>query len=85
MQQNMQKIRRRAEGKQKFPQTPLTNLQLEILKLYSVKLSEEELVEIKQLLVRYLAHRMTSRVDQIWEEQGLTEADMERWVNDEQQ
>ena len=67
------------------PHPPLTNLQLELLKLYAITVSDEELEEIKSLLARYFAERLTSRVQRIWEAKGLTEADMEQWLNDERQ
>ena len=66
-------------------QTPLTNLQLEILKLYSFNLSEGELLELKQVLAQHFAARLTERVDTIWQEKGYTEKDMEQWLNETNQ
>jgi hypothetical protein len=54
---------------------------LEILKLFSRELEEEDLLSIKRLIVRYLAEKATRLADQVWEEKGWTEADMERLVN----
>lgn len=62
--------------------TPLTNLQVEILKLYSFDLSEPELLDLKQVLARHFAKRLTTRVDGIWQEKGYTADDMTRWLND---
>ena len=83
MQQPETRITIRHNSQQSHP--PLTNLQLELLKLYAITVSDEELQEIKSLLARYFAERLTSRVHSIWEAKGLTEADMERWLNDERQ
>ncbi len=44
---------------------PLTNLQLEILKLYSTKLDESELNELKLLLARQYAQKAIEEVDEI--------------------
>lgn len=66
-------------------QTPLTNLQLEILKLYSFDLSEGELLELKHVLAQHFAARLTKRVDTIWQEKGYTEEDMEQWLNEANQ
>jgi hypothetical protein len=85
MQQHQQKISIHHQDERTLNHTPLTNLQLELLKLYGLKLAEEELLDIKALLARYFADRLTRRVDQIWQDKGLTEADMEQWLNDEQQ
>jgi hypothetical protein len=66
-------------------QTPLTNLQLEILKLYSFDLSEAELLDLKNVLARHFANRLTKRVDAIWQEKGYTTEDMEHWLNEDDQ
>jgi hypothetical protein len=66
-------------------QPPLTNLQLEILKLYSFELTEKDLLDLKNVLARHFADRLSKRVDEIWQEKGLTEADMDKWLNDENQ
>lgn len=55
-------------------QKPLTNLQLELLKLYSIPLSESELLEVKQVLAQHFTNRLTRHVDAIWQEKGLTKA-----------
>ncbi|OQX26025.1 MAG: hypothetical protein BWK80_12485 [Desulfobacteraceae bacterium IS3] len=63
----------------------LSNVQLEILKLYSLELTEEELLDLKNVLARYFADRLSKRVNNIWQEKGLTPADMDKWLNDENQ
>ena len=60
----------------------LNEQQLEILKLFSRELAEEDLLAIKRLIVRYLAEKATGLADQVWEEKGWTEADMERLLNE---
>jgi hypothetical protein len=65
-------------------QPPLTNLQLEILKLYSLELTEKDLLDLKTVLARHFADRLSKRVDEIWQEKGLTDADMEQWLDAEQ-
>lgn len=39
--------------------TPLTNLQIELLKLFDYELSEEQLIEIRKLLSTYFAEKAT--------------------------
>lgn len=62
--------------------TDLSNLQLELLKLYSNNISEENLLEIKWLLARYFAQKATEAMDKVWEEKSLTEKDMINWTNE---
>jgi hypothetical protein len=64
---------------------PLTNLQLELLKLYSLELTEAELIEVKHVLARHFANRLNQRVEKIWQDKGLTANDMEQWLNEENQ
>lgn len=65
--------------------TPLTNLQLELLKVFSCQLPEEEILEIKQLLSNFFAERLKKRVSKTWKEKGYAQEDMENWLNDENQ
>ena len=64
---------------------PLTNLQLEILKVFSYQLPEEELIEMKQVLVEFFAKRVKKRASEIWKENQYTHDDMDKWLSDEKQ
>ncbi len=61
---------------------PLTNLQMEILELYSTDLTEEDLKELKTMLAKFYAHRAIREADRIWDEKHLTNEDMEQWLNE---
>jgi hypothetical protein len=61
---------------------PLSNVQLELLKLFSRDLPEEDLLAIKRLLVNFLAEKATRLADQIWEEKGWTNEDMDRMLKE---
>ena len=58
--------------------SPLNPAQLEILKLFSRDLQEEDLLAIKRLIVKYLAEKATKMADQIWKDKGWTDEDMDR-------
>ena len=57
----------------------LTNLQVELLKLFAYDLSDEQLLEIKALLANYFAEKASDRMDELWEERGWTPETMEEW------
>lgn len=59
---------------------PLTNLQLELLKIYSFDINDDQLLEIKQLLARYFAEKATEEADKLWEENGWTNETMREWL-----
>ena len=60
----------------------LTNLQLELIKLFSYDLSERELLDVKDLLARYFANRATEEMDTLWDSQNLTDETMGEWLNE---
>lgn len=64
-------------------QAPMSSLQLELLKLYSFSPSEDDLLNVKQLLARYFADKLVNKIDQAIEEKGINEQDLEKWLNGE--
>ena len=68
---------------QPIPETSprFSNLQLELLRLYSRDVPDEELAEIKHLLARYFADKLSRRADQVWEEKGWTDETMEEFLH----
>ena len=67
---------------QPIPETSpqFSNMQLELLRLYSYNLPDEELAEIKELLARYFAEKLRRRADEVWEEKGWTNDTMEEFL-----
>jgi len=63
-------------------QPPLTNVKKELMQLCYTKLSDSESLQVKDVLAKYFADRLGQHVDQLWQEQGLTSDDMERWLID---
>ena len=61
---------------------PLSNLQLELLKLYANSIDDKKLFEIKLLLSNYFAQKATEAMDNVWNEQQLTEQDMINWTTE---
>lgn len=62
--------------------TRLTNLQLELLKVFSYELTEQELLDVKNLLAHYFAQKATEEMDKFWKTHNLTETTMEEWLNE---
>jgi len=59
-----------------------SNIQLELLKLYSTNIQDSELMEIKNYLAKYFAQKAVSRADSIWEAKGFDNDEMDRWLNE---
>ena len=60
----------------------LTNLQLEILKVFQYDLKENQLFEIKQLLSAYFAEKATREMDRLWEANAWNQETMEQWAKE---
>lgn len=57
----------------------LSNLQIELLKVFTYDLSDLQLLEIKTLLANYFAEKATERMDELWEERGWSNDTMKQW------
>jgi hypothetical protein len=64
------------------PTQSLSNLQLELLKVFSIDLSEDQLIEIRDLLSRYFAEKATAEMNRLWEEKGWSMETIENWANE---
>jgi len=47
---------------------PLSNIQLELLKLYADNIPEDDLKNIQRMIARYFAEKAIQQADEIWEE-----------------
>jgi len=61
---------------------PLTELQLELLKLFARDVEERDLIEIKKLLIQYFANKAMDTADKVWEQNKWTEKDEVRFLNE---
>lgn len=59
--------------------TKLSNLQMELLKLYPYTVSEAELKDIQRLLATYFAQKIDAEMDLLWQEKGWNEQTIEQW------
>jgi len=59
---------------------PLSNLQLELLKLFSMNVDEQDLIKIKSIIAKYFAEKAISSADKDWKEKGYTQADADKWL-----
>lgn len=60
----------------------LSNLQLELLKVFSYQLNNQQLVDIKKLLVNYFAEQATKEADKLWDENNWDNETMSEWTKE---
>jgi hypothetical protein len=52
---------------------PLSNVQAELLKLFSVEIPEHYLVELKKVIAKFLLDKARDRADAIWDKKGYSD------------
>jgi len=60
----------------------LSNIQIELLKLFSTGMTDEEVIELKDVLSRFHAEKGIEKANAIWDERNLTDAYMDKWLNE---
>ena len=60
----------------------LSNMQKELLKLYSTEIPEAQLQEIKYLLGNYFADKASDEMDRLWDENSWNDQTMNQWANE---
>ena len=53
---------------------PLSNVQLELLKLYSVGIDDQTLNDLKKEMAQFFLKRLRQQADAVWEEKGYSDA-----------
>lgn len=56
---------------------PFNEIQLELLKLFAEPISNEELLEIKSLLVKWRFQKLKKAANQVWKDKNWSAKDME--------
>jgi hypothetical protein len=59
----------------------MTNLQLELLKIFKYNLAESQLVELKEVLSQYFMNKVDSEMDKVWNEKNWSNSTMDSIVN----
>jgi len=59
-------------------QPPLSNVQVELLKLFSVDLPESELLELKSMMAKFLLERARDSADAIWDKKGYSDEELKK-------
>ncbi|MFC0184023.1 hypothetical protein SAMN04515674_102437 [Pseudarcicella hirudinis] len=66
-------------------QKPLSNIQMELMKLYSSDIDDSDLLHIKNYLAQYFMQKAIDEADAIWKKKGYSDELMDEWLNEENQ
>ena len=51
---------------------PLTNVQLELLKVFALGVSDEDVQEIRRMLAKYFMQKAVHEATKVWNDRGYT-------------
>lgn len=60
---------------------PLSNIQAELLKLFSVDIPEKNLKELKHVMARYLLEKARDKADAVWDKKEYTDEKLQEILN----
>lgn len=60
----------------------LSNVQMELIKLYSTDLEYNDLMEVKKILANHFAQKAINEADTIWNQKKMSADTMENWLNE---
>ena len=63
----------------------LSALQLELLKIYSFNPTEEELIELKNILARFFAHRFAEKAGSAAKARNISDKDLDKLRGEDEQ
>ena len=61
-------------------QKPLSNIQLELLKIYAAGVSDQTLAELKNIIARFLMDKARNEAESIWKERDYSTEKIERLI-----
>jgi hypothetical protein len=62
---------------------PLTNLQMELLKIFAMNVDEEDLFKIKYIIANYLAEKAHHSAYNGSKPMGYSQEDLDKWLHEE--
>lgn len=62
--------------------TKLNSLQISLLRLFERGMSDEDVLELRQVLVAHMSKKLLKEVERVNDERGYTAADVEAMLND---
>jgi len=57
---------------------PLSNVQAELLKLFSAEIPENHLQELKKVMAKFLLDKARDKADAAWDEKGYTDEKLQQ-------
>ena len=62
---------------------PLSNIQAELLKLFSADIPDKHLAELKKMMALFLLDKARDKADSVWDEKGYTDETLQQILDKE--
>jgi hypothetical protein len=62
---------------------PLSNIQTELLKLFSADIPEKHLLELKEIIAKFLLEKARDKADAVWDKKGYSDEKLLKMLNEE--
>jgi len=62
---------------------PLSNIQAELLKVFSADIPDKHLAELKNIIARFLLDKARDKADAAWDQKGYTDEKLQQMLNKE--
>jgi hypothetical protein len=62
---------------------PLSNIQAELLKVFSADIPDKHLAELKNIIARFLLDKARDKADAAWSEKGYTDEKLQQILGQE--
>ena len=66
----------------KMEHAKLSNIQMELLKVYSTNLTKTELNDVKSILANYFAEKAINQADEVWNANKISDETMDSWLEE---
>lgn len=63
----------------------LNDIQLHLLKMFSIPVEDNILRDVKNLLSDYFFNKLVSNADAVWEQRNYSNKTMDKWIFEEEQ
>lgn len=63
-------------------QPPLSNIQAELLKLFIANIPDNDLLELKKIMAKFLLEKARNNADRIWDDKGYTDEQLQQILKD---
>lgn len=66
-------------------ESPLSNVQLELMKMFSHNLNDDDLASLKRTLANFFAEKASNEMDKLWDENGWSNQTMDNWLEGDEE